>query len=174
MSGLEILVRPATQKDLPFLERMTAIAAFWDPAQDRPSDAVALADPAIGMYVQGFRTRPGDFGLVAESHEREPIGAAWFRFFSEETPAYGFVAADIPEVTLAVEAEWRGNGIGERLMRELAACAHEAGLGGLSLSVSNANGRARRLYDRLGYRVASHQGDSRTMVLDLGRQPGED
>lgn len=166
---IEILVRPATAKDIDFLRAMTVEAAYWDPSADRPSNEMVLSDPNISRYIDGFR-RAGDFGLIAESEEREPVGAAWFRFFSHDDPAYGYVADDVPEVAIAVVAAWRGKGVGDRLLRELAACAHEAGLGGLSLSVSNAN-PARRLYERLGYRKHSFDGDSTTMLLNLGAPP---
>lgn len=159
------LVRPATADDLPFLQQMLYEAAFWNAEAERPPLRQAINDPAIRHYLEGFR-KPGDFGLVAESEEREPIGAAWFRFFSSEDPGYGYVADDVPEVTIAVVPKWRGKGLGGRLLQELLACAHEAGLGRVSLSVSPAN-PARHLYTRLGFTRTGYSGDSETMVAEL-------
>ena len=158
-------MRPATANDLPFLRQVCYEAAFWNLDGERPDFDTALADPQIGHYVDGFR-RPGDFGLIAETEDREPLGAAWFRFFTEEQPAYGFVAADVPEITIAVIPAWRGQGLGRRLLEELLSCAHEAGLGRVSLSVSRAN-PALRLYRRLGFVRVSSEGGSDTMVVNL-------
>ena len=165
MSGADFLVRPATADDLPFLQQMLYEAAFWNAEAERPTLRAALAEPAIRHYLEGFR-KPGDFGLLAESEEREPVGATWFRFFPAENPGYGYVADDVPEVTIAVAQGWRGKGLGGRLLQELLACAHEAGLGRVSLSVSAAN-PAKRLYERLGFTRTGYNGDSETMVVDL-------
>lgn len=160
-----LLVRPAISDDIHFLRQMLYEAAYWSAESERPPLRQAMTEPAIRHYLEGFR-RPGDFGLIAESEEREPIGAAWFRFFSSDDPGYGYVADDVPEVTIAVVPEWRGKGLGGRLLQELLSCAHEAGLGRVSLSVNPAN-PAKRLYERLGFVRTGFDGDSETMVVEL-------
>jgi hypothetical protein len=44
----------------------------------------------------------GDGG-VDRDRGREPIGAAWWRFLAAQDPGYGFVADDVPELSLSVE-----------------------------------------------------------------------
>jgi GNAT superfamily N-acetyltransferase len=45
-----------------------------------------------------------------------PIGAAWRRCFPARDPGYGFVDAQIPELSIGVVRERRGLGVGFRLL----------------------------------------------------------
>jgi hypothetical protein len=99
-----------------------------------------------------------------------PLGACWLRYRPVSNPGYGYVAADIPELTLAVRRDARGQGIGRALLRAIAAAARAAGLTSLSLSVEHANTIAARLYRSEGWRIVKSEIDADTMLLDL-RQP---
>jgi ribosomal protein S18 acetylase RimI-like enzyme len=125
---------------------------------------VVLAFPQNARYVVGW-PRAGDFGVIAETAGDRRVGAAWWHYFSVDAPGYGFIAEDVPEVSIGVVAEHRGRGIGGRLLTELAAAARDAGLPALSLSVEAAN-PARRLYERHGYRTVGSKGGSETMRWD--------
>lgn len=108
--------------------------------------------------------RPGDGGVIAVVGE-QPIGAAWWRFFPEDDPGYGFVAATVPELSIAVVAPWRGRGVGRALLRAaIAAVAPHCRQ--VSLSVERAN-RAQQLYVSEGFRVVASDQDADTMVRDL-------
>jgi GNAT superfamily N-acetyltransferase len=126
--------------------------------------AHVMADPELAHYVEGW-PRAGDGGIVAVADLR-PIGAAWWRFFPEDHPGYGFVAADVPELSIGVVAAWRGRGVGRALLRAalVAAAPH---CRRVSLSVERAN-RAQNLYLSEGFRVVSSGPDADTMVRDLG------
>jgi ribosomal protein S18 acetylase RimI-like enzyme len=89
-------------------------------------------------------------------------------------PGYGFVRADVPEVTVALMPPYRGQGIGTALLRQLLADAGAAGYPALSLSVQAQN-PARRLYERLRFvRVPSLVADEEawTMWCVLGAGDG--
>lgn len=120
---------------------------------------------ANGHYVEGW-PRADDVGLVAEDSNGLAVGATWLRFFTREDPGYGFIADGIPEVTLGVVADRRGEGIGTLLLAELEADARRRGIAVLALSVEPAN-PARRLYERRGYRHVGGTGGAHTMRLDL-------
>ena len=146
-------VRPATAEDADLLVRVLAIAADWRPGARVRTPAEVLADPVLAAYVAGW-PGPGDRGVVADL-DGVAVGAAWWRFLPG---GYGFVRADVPEVSVGVLPEHRGRGIGTALLRELAAAAEADGLPGLSLSVERDN-PAVRLYRRLGFvEVAGDQG----------------
>lgn len=70
---------------------------------------------------------------------------------------------------LAVYPDWRGLGLGSRLLAIAEALAANAGKRGLSIIVSDANDDARRLYERCGYRERA----SRPMVKEDWRNRGE-
>lgn len=157
-----VKLRPAAGDDAPFLTEMLIDAVNWHPERHL-SKARILSDPVLSRYVSGW-PRPDDGGVVATVAGR-PIGAAWWRFFSAEDPGYGFVEADVPELSIAVSEAWRGRGVGRMLVRaaQRAAAARNRRL---SLSVERAN-RAQALYLSEGFRVLSRGPDSDTMVCDL-------
>jgi len=54
---------------------------------------------------------------------------------------------------IAVSEAGEGKGVGSTLMRAAEEWARSSGCGRLTLNVFEANGRARAVYERLGYRV---------------------
>src|SRR5712691_11762674 len=146
---MELLIRAATEADARFLAEMLGEAVAWRADEARPTVAEVLAQPTLALYVESWG-RPGDYGAVAEDQGR-PVGAAWYRTFTAERYGYGFVAADVPEVTVGVRIEARGRGGGTALLVELIGHAHGEGRSALSLSVEEENEPAIRLYSRLGF-----------------------
>lgn len=124
-----------------------------------------MADPNLAHYVEGW-PRSGDVGVVAEDDRGEPVGAAWYRHFSADDPGYGFVAPEVPEISLGVIAEARRAGVGRRLMVALIAEARRHRVPQLSLSVEVDN-FARDLYSELGFAVTGEADGSVTMLLTL-------
>jgi len=154
-------IRPAAADDARVLADMLVEAANWDPARSRPRVTV-LEDPAVRRYVTGWK-RPGDFGCVAEDARGVAVGACWARLFPANDPGFGFVAAGVPELTLGVYPQWRAQGAGRALLRELARTAAARGHARLSLSVQRAN-FAQRLYVSEGYVTVGSTGSADTMV----------
>jgi ribosomal protein S18 acetylase RimI-like enzyme len=65
-------------------------------------------------------------------------------------PGFGFVAADIPELSRWVASSNRGQGLGRRLLRAVQQEARLRRLRHISLSVEEIN-HARRLYEQEGF-----------------------
>ena len=158
-------IRATSTDDLPFIGAMLFEAFFWRPEDERPPLEAFLDDPEFHLLLKDWG-RAGDTGVIAEDGAGAPIGAAWYRFFTEEEHFHGFVDAETPEIGIGVVRHARGRGIGAALMCALIAAAREAGLRKLSLSVIPEN-FARGLYERLGFRKVGVSGTAWTMVLDL-------
>jgi ribosomal protein S18 acetylase RimI-like enzyme len=140
----EIVIRPATQDDLAVLWDFLVIAAY------EANVAAAKAVPFVAAHLEAWQ-RSEDFGFIAE-REAEAIGAAWARQFSrDEQPAF-YVDHHTPEVTIGVSQAARSQGVGGRLLSALLAEAARRGVG-LCLNVRHDN-PARRLYERIGFRLA--------------------
>jgi ribosomal protein S18 acetylase RimI-like enzyme len=154
-----ISTRAATSADEPFLREMLFLAPFEPPGTD-PSRRLDRDAPELTHYVDGFG-RTGDEGVIA-SAGTEKIGAAWVRQLTAEDPGYGYVDDATPELTIAVRPEWRGRGVGQRLMRELIDASSGA-VPAISLSCDPAN-PAMRLYERLGFVPVGESGTSITML----------
>ncbi len=163
----DVRCRPAGAEDLPFLAAMLGEAAVWRPDKPTPTADQVMADPRYAMYLAGW-PRQGDFGLVAE--QDGPLGAAWYRTYTEASHGYGFVAEDIPELSIAVIAERRHEGIGRLLLLGLIEASEVQGHAALSLSVNRAN-PARNLYESVGFQPV---GDPRDSGLTMIRRRHEE
>lgn len=121
-------------------------------------------DPHLSTY---YRTVP-TFGFVAMAGS-EPTGVVWVTHFPADAPGYGYVRADVPELSVCVLPGYRGAGLGRELMDAAVTEARHRSFGALSLSVEEGN-PARRLYERRGFvpvAAGTHPG---TLLLGLGRQ----
>lgn len=153
-------LRDASPSDLPLLEEMLLEAAFW--RGDR--DADARLPPGVSRNVAGWG-RAGDTGVIAASGSRD-VAAAWFRLFPAEEHGYGFVDEAVPELTIAVRATHRRQGVGGQLLDALIERARRDGYSALSLSVEPDN-PALRLYESRGFRRVGGVGDAWTLLLAL-------
>jgi ribosomal protein S18 acetylase RimI-like enzyme len=140
---------------------MLGEAAVWRPDKPTPTADQVLADPRYEMYLAGL-PRQGDHGLVAK--QDGPVGAAWYRTFTEADHRHGLVAEDVPELAIAVIASRRHEGIGRRLLVDLIEASEAQGYAALSLSVNHGN-PARGLYESVGFRpVGKARESSLTMI----------
>ena len=155
--------RQATAEDFYALTSALLDAVNW--RGTAPLDRERLwADPQLAHYVAGW-PRPTDFGTVAVV-DGKSVGVAWCRIFPVEDPGYGFVAADIPELSMGVRSDHRGRGVGSALLKALIAQAQARAYRALSLSVEDGN-RARQLYHRFGFTVVGRNGNSEIMCCHI-------
>jgi GNAT superfamily N-acetyltransferase len=118
---------------------MLVEAANWSAEwkKKKKSRRRVLSAPATAHYIAGW-PRDTDLGVIAEA-DGVPAGAAWLRFLPAADPGCGFVAPEVPELTIGVAREWRGRGAGRALLRALAGQARSAGIRQISLSVERKN-----------------------------------
>lgn len=128
-------------------------------AEPPPRSVVKGAD--IYIYIDDFGSRIGDYGVVAEQNGLI-IGAAWTRII----PSYGNVDSKTPELAVSILPEFRGYGIGAKLMRKLFKVLFDNGYSQTSLSVQKKN-PAVRFYKRLGYKIVKENHDDYIMILNL-------
>jgi ribosomal protein S18 acetylase RimI-like enzyme len=140
-------LRAANSEDEAFLWEAQYHAALLDSTEE-PAAAVQ-SDPILARYVEGWG-RIGDIGVIAE-RDNKPVGAAWCRLFRKETPGWGWIDEEIPEISVAVLPEFRQKGVGTSLLTRLLEVAGE-NYKVVSLAVRSTN-PAFRLYLRLGFRV---------------------
>ncbi len=161
-------IRLAEPEDEPFLWDMAWEATAVDEGMRALGRDAAFAMPHVRRYLDGWG-RPGDAGVVAVASGGWRLGAAWYRLFPAEDPGWGFVATDVPELSIGVAAEARGTGIGSALLDALLSLAREQGYRAVSLSVDRQN-PAHRLYERKGFRdagISDPSDSSVTMIAQL-------
>ena len=160
----DYFIRPLTNSDEPFLWDMLYYALYVPPGQE-PFPQEVIHTPEIALYVSGWG-RAHDKGFVAiDNRSGEAIGAVWMRLFPSTQPGYGYISSDIPELSIALLPEYRGQGIGTDLLKHLLEEVRRV-YPALSLSVSPDN-PAVRLYNRLGFEVINRQATSLTMKKNL-------
>ena len=123
---MTLVIRRGDRLDVPFMRSLLGFAYNWHVnAFD--------TDISISRYVDGWG-RSGDTSLVA-MESGHPIGAAWFRLFSETLRGYGYLDAGTPEMTIVVVPTRQGQGIGQQLLAALIERGQAAGYPALSVSV---------------------------------------
>ncbi|MCL1791506.1 MAG: GNAT family N-acetyltransferase [Peptococcaceae bacterium] len=127
--------------------------AIYIPAGAKLPPRSVINDPMVFIYIKDFGTQPGDLGVVAEQNG-QIIGAAWTRII----PAYGHIDQETPELAISIFPEFRGYGIGTKLMKKLFAALRKKGYQQTSLSVQKDNPAA-RFYQRLGYEMSGERLD---------------
>lgn len=158
----ELIFRPWVQEDLSFLWEML-YQSLHVRGGHGPFPRSVLQAPDIAHYLTDFGSRAGDDAQLCVAAVGERVGAAWVRRLTSEDPGYGYVRDDVPEVGMAVEAGWRGQGIGRRLLEDLLE-RHPV----LSLSVDDENVRAASLYRSLGFVPVESVEGSTTMYRSSG------
>ena len=159
-------IRPAGENDLTFLREMLYEAVCWRGDLDQLGLEAGLAPPELAKILENWGHRAGDAGKIAVLDSGQPIGAAWYRFWSENNHSYGYIAEDIPELGIGVAKDARRQGIGMALIQALLEYARQQGIHHISLSVEKDN-PALYLYRKFGFKKVEMVEGSWTMVLDL-------
>ena len=160
-----MLLRPALPTDVDLLTDLVVEAVNWT-GEQRVTVADVGADDHLARYVEGWG-RPGDIGVVAVGDAGEPLGAAWVRLLTADRAGWGFVAEDVPELTLGVLPPGRGVGAGSALLDACLDTVRAEGFRAVSLSVEDGNDLARGMYERRGFLVVGREGGSDVLLLDL-------
>ena len=149
---LKAKVRELKEPDYVCLNEFLYQAIYIPEGMSLPPRSI-INEPEIFVYIKDFGTQAGDLGVVAEQNGQN-IGAAWTRII----PAYGHVDTETPELAISVLPEFRGYGIGTKLMKRLFEVLRNNGYKQTSLSVQKDN-PAVRLYKRLGYKMSGERFD---------------
>jgi GNAT superfamily N-acetyltransferase len=138
---MNFVIRPLMVEDESIVWEMLRYAAHESSIES------VRQQPYLARYALNWG-RMGDLGYVA-SIDTIPIGAAWLRLWLGEDKGFGYVKDKIPELAIAVLPDYRGQGIGARLLTQILATA-KIKYSAVSLSV-RANNLVVHLYERTGF-----------------------
>ena len=159
----DAIIRDIKSDEIPLLTEFLYEAIFQP--QDVPKvSRIVLQEPMIWAYVNGFGSRTGDFCRVA-TIGGVIVGAAWSRLGC----SYGKVDASIPELAISLYPEYRGRGIGSRLLESLLNTLCDNGYKKVSLSVDKTN-YAVSMYRRFGFETIVEREHDYLMVKHLNRK----
>ena len=134
--------------------------AIFIPEGVDPPDREIIKLPELRIYYEDFGTGRADHCIVAED-DGQVIGAVWTRIMND----YGHVDDDTPSFAISLYREYRGQGIGTRMMKEMIALLREKGYKRASLAVQKAN-YAVRMYENTGFRTIDENDEEYIMVCD--------
>ena len=135
-AGSEWTVVRAGAADRGFLGEMLYEAAFWRPGGVRPALEQALCRPDLAKWLDGWGQRGGDAGVIALGDGEAPVGAAWYRHWTDGNHSFGYVSETVPELAIGVVEAFRGRGVGKALLTALFLEASRNRIEQLSLSVA--------------------------------------
>ncbi len=155
-----VRIRELRSDETALLEAFVYEAIFIPAGVEKPSkDIIRL--PELRLYYENFGSGTADCCAAAEVNQTM-IGAAWSRIMND----YGHVDEQTPSLAIALYEEYRGKGIGTRLMRKLLELLKEKGFKQASLSVQKEN-YAVKLYRKLGFDVVRETDEEFIMICEL-------
>jgi ribosomal protein S18 acetylase RimI-like enzyme len=149
------VIREGGPQDVRFLRDMLRHAYYW---------RTRATEMPITRYVNGWGRR-GDRSVIAID-DFHPVGAAWYRLYTQDEPGFGFLDDSTPELTIGVVPARRGKGIGSELLDALLDRARADRFARISLSVEKTS-PAVHLYESRGFRRV-REAEDLVMAAELG------
>ena len=135
--------------------------AIFIPEGVEPPPAEIVERPELKIYYEDFGSGKADHCIVADE-DGKVVGAVWTRIMND----YGHVDDDTPSFAISLFKEYRGQGIGTKLMREMLALLRKNGYKRASLAVQKAN-YAVKMYRNVGFDIIDENDEEYIMVCDL-------
>lgn len=157
---MEYTIRKMTVPEYPLLSDFLYEAIFI-PNGIKPPPRDIIASPELQIYVERFGALKDDFALVAEI-EGKIVGAVWVRIMND----YGHIDEETPCLAISLYKEYRGQGIGTNMMKEMLSLLKTHGYKRVSLSVQKAN-YAAEMYRKIGFEIARENEEEWIMIYNL-------
>ena len=162
---MKVELRNSQQSDIPFLRKMLYEAVFWRASVNKPSFEEGLAYLDVSKSLADWGERDGDTAVVATINSF-PIGASWYRFWTDGNFINGYIDEIIPVLVIGVHSDYRRQGIGKKMIEWLIDYASKHSIQKISLSVSKDN-YAINLYKQQGFLEYTDRGDALIMVRKI-------
>ena len=135
--------------------------AIYIPEGVEPPAREIIEQPELKLYYEDFGSGRADYCVVAED-DGHVVGAVWTRIMND----YGHVDVEVPSFAISIYKEYRGQGIGTKLMKKMLAHLEEKGYKQASLAVQKAN-YAVKMYENVGFKTVDENAEEYIMVCEL-------
>ena len=153
-------LRRLRENEIKILQDFLYEAIFIPEGVEPPAKDI-IYQPELKIYYENFGTGEADYCIVADDDSRV-IGEVWTRIMND----YGHVDDDTPSFAISLYKEYRGQGIGTRMMNEMLALLKEKEYKQASLAVQKAN-YAVRMYEKVGFKIVDENEEEYIMVIRL-------
>lgn len=158
---MEFRLEPLSESDSGLLEVILHEAIYVPEGHERPSRDI-IEQPVLKKYITPWTNQ--DMGLkIIDKVNDNAVGAIWLKMFEPGIKGYGYVADDVPELSMALLPAYRSMGIGTKLMEQILKIS-ESKYKRISLSVDAAN-EAKNLYERFGFKLVKTEDGTETRLL---------
>jgi ribosomal protein S18 acetylase RimI-like enzyme len=158
--GNEIQLRILKQDETELLQDFLYEAIFV-PEGVEPPDRSIIEQPELSIYYENFGDSDADNCIVADDNGNV-VGAVWTRIMND----YGHVDDETPSFAISLFKEYRGQGIGTKLMKSMLSLLKEQGYKKASLAVQKAN-YAVKMYKKVGFNIVDENSEEYIMVCEL-------
>lgn len=136
--------------------------AIFVPEGECPPGPEVLDTPELRVYLDGFGQEQGDVAVTLRC-DGEIVGAAWSRVMDD----YGHLYDGVPSPAISLLPEYRGRGLGKRLLAGLLEELRSSGFDRVTLAVQKANYAACKLYTGLGFETVGEKDEEYLMLKNL-------
>lgn len=153
-------IREIEEKEYSVLDTFLYEAIFIPESVSPPSKDI-IKSPDLQVYIQNFGKERADIGMIVEINNKI-IGAAWARIMDD----HGHINDDIPSLAISILKEYRNQGIGTQLLKELLHLLKLRSFSKVSLAVQKEN-YAVKMYKKLGFKIFDENDQEYIMIADL-------
>ena len=157
---METEIRRMAAAEYPLLDEFLYQAIFVPKGADAPPREI-INQPDLQVYVRNFGQQEGDYCLVGDCGGKV-VGAVWVRIMDD----YGHIDDETPSFAISILPEYRGQGIGTRLMKAMLELLKSEGFERASLAVQKEN-YAVKMYRSCGFETVSENEQEYIMVCKL-------
>lgn len=154
------IIRPLQKEETKILSDFLYEAIFIPDGVEPPPRSI-IDKPELQVYVSAFGARKGDYALVAEV-EHKVVGAVWVRIMDD----YGHLDNETPSFAISLYKEYRGYGLGTKLMKSMLTLLKQEGYKQASLAVQKEN-YAVKMYKKVGFQIIDENDEEYIMVCKL-------
>lgn len=157
---MNVRIRTLSECEVAILQDFLYEAIYIPKGQPTVSRDI-LKLPELRVYIENFGYKKDDHCLVLEV-QGNIVGAVWTRIMND----YGHIDNQTPSLAISIYKDYRGQGLGTKLMEEMLALLKQKGYEAVSLSVQKEN-PAFCLYERLGFCILQEHGDEYLMMKEV-------
>ncbi len=157
---MQVEIRALRNDEIELLKEFLYEAIFI-PEGVTPPPKDIVEKPELRVYTDDFGTRQGDNCLVAVI-DNKVVGAVWTRIMYD----YGHVDDATPSFAISLYKDYRDQGIGRKLMKEMLSLLKTQGFNKASLAVQKAN-YAVRMYEKVGFHTVDENDEEYIMICEL-------
>ena len=155
-----MILREIKENETEILKDFLYEAIFIPEGMEPPAREI-IEQPELKLYYDGFGIGEADYCIVADD-DGKVIGAVWTRIMND----YGHIDEETPSFAISLYKEYRGQGIGTKLMKEMLYFLKEKGYKRASLAVQKAN-YAVKMYENVGFKTVDENDEEYIMVCEL-------